>query len=262
MKHFNFNLTTWKAPHWVMIIAAAFLGAALNYFEAIPSAQLVSALTTGAGLLALLKGAGAAAVISALGVALRMLPPPPPPPSSGTGNLAARAASATVAVFIVPFVLFTAFLRRPLRSTGLVLVGVAGASACTPAQAANVISTIEGYLQYVTTFIQVAQGIWAVISPLLGPDAAPAANEKFNTAVQALNDASVGMEDALAAARIANNPNPNLSALIAQCTAAADQVVAVIALYSAPAPAAAAATSARGSLSTLQHMQAAIHGWH
>ena len=261
MKHFNFNLATWQAPHWVTIIAAAFVGAGLNYFEAIPTAQLVSALTTGAGLLALLKGALAAAVISAIGVALHMLPQPP---SGGAGSgqtPAARIASATLAVFLLPFAVFIALLRRPLRSTGLVLIGATAAAACTPAQAANVISTIEGYLQYIGTFVSVAQGIWAVISPLLGPSAAPAANAQFQKAVNDVNDAAVAMEDVLSAARIANSPNPNVAALVAQCTAAVDAVVSAITQYSAPSSAFAASSPTRANLSTLSHMQSTIHGW-
>jgi hypothetical protein len=132
---------------------------------------------------------------------------------------------------------------------------LAGAG-CTPAQAANVISTIESYLQYVSTFVSVAEGIWQVLSPLLGTNA-PAANVQFNTAVQALNDATVAMEDGLAAAQAANTPAPDFATLITNCQAAVNQIVNIIALYSKPAP-----TSATGAdLTTLSHMQSVIRGW-
>jgi hypothetical protein len=70
----------WKMPHWIMIIVMAFVGATLNYVEAVPSAQLLQDLATSAGLLALLKGALAAGIISALGVAMEQIRQTNPPP--------------------------------------------------------------------------------------------------------------------------------------------------------------------------------------
>lgn len=67
-----------QAPHWLMVIAMAFVGAALNYVQAEPASQLLTALTTTAGLLALGKGALVAGLISALGVAMKQLEPTPP----------------------------------------------------------------------------------------------------------------------------------------------------------------------------------------
>jgi hypothetical protein len=149
--------------------------------------------------------------------------------------------------------LVAAVLYFSLGTTPLAL------TACTAAQAANIISTLESYLQYVSTFVSIAQGIWAVISPLLGSNVAPAANAQFNKAITDVQDASVAMEDALAAARVANNPNPNLSALVANCTSAVDEVAAAIAQYGAPS----ASTSKVGDqITTLEHMRVAIHGWH
>lgn len=146
--------------------------------------------------------------------------------------------------------LFILFLASCLGTTPVILSG------CTAAQAANVISTIEGYLQYVSTFVSVAQGIWAVISPLLGASVAPSANAQFAKAITDVNDASVAMQDALAAARAANNPSPDLTVLVAQCTAAVDEVAAAIAQYTAPA-----SGRATVDLTEVQHMQSAIHGW-
>ena len=60
-------------------------------------------------------------------------------------------------------------------------------------------------------------------------------------------------------ARAANTPNPNFATLIANCQAAVDQVVSIIALYSTPAT---PASKAGANLSTLQHMQTTIRGWH
>jgi hypothetical protein len=67
-----------QATHWLMVIAMAFVGAALNYVQAEPASQLLTALMTSAGLLALGKGALVAGLISALGVAMKQLEPTPP----------------------------------------------------------------------------------------------------------------------------------------------------------------------------------------
>jgi hypothetical protein len=139
------------------------------------------------------------------------------------------------------------------------LGGTATVTSCTPAQAANVISTIEGYLQYVTTFIQVAEGVWSVISPLLGASVAPTANAQFAKAINDVTDACAALEDALAAAQAANNPSPNLSALVANCVSAVNEVVAAISQYNTPAT---PSTKSGASLSTLQHMQSVIGSWH
>jgi hypothetical protein len=149
-------------------------------------------------------------------------------------------------------------MKKFILALSLTLTAPVLASGCTPAQAANAISTIDGYVQYVTSFVSVAQGIWAVISPLLGTSVAPAANAQFAKGITDVNDAAVALEDALSAARIANNPSPNVAAFVAQCTFAVDEVVAAISQYSTPST---SSTRATTSLSTLQHMQSTMHAW-
>lgn len=54
-------LAWWNAlPHWVVVVLLTVGGAAYNYVDSIPPAQLLAALSTSAGALALLKGAAVA----------------------------------------------------------------------------------------------------------------------------------------------------------------------------------------------------------
>lgn len=123
---------------------------------------------------------------------------------------------------------------------------------------ASIIAIASNYLTYVNTFVQVAQGIWSVISPLLGNTVAPAANVQFNKAVNDVNAACAALSEAIAAAQIANNPNPNLQALINDCVTAVDEVAAAIAQYQTT-PSASANVGA--NITTLQHMVTVIHRW-
>jgi hypothetical protein len=125
---------------------------------------------------------------------------------------------------------------------------------CTPAQAANVIDTIDSYLRYVSTFVQGAQVVWSVIAPLLGTSQA-AATAEFNRALASLTDAQVATEDALAAARAANQATPDLSAFLTSIQAAVAQVMDVVQKYSKPA-------GVGASVSTLAHQATVIASWH
>jgi len=72
-----------KLPHWVMIIVMAFVGAVLSYWNSNPTA-ILTAITTGAGWIALLKGGLAAGVIMAIGVAMvQVKQAQTPPPAAG-----------------------------------------------------------------------------------------------------------------------------------------------------------------------------------
>lgn len=106
---------------------------------------------------------------------------------------------------------------------------------CTEAQFANVLSTFERYIGYVSSFVQGAQVVWSIISPLLASNVQVSANSQFARALQGVTDAEAAMQDADAAARAANNPNPDFTVVIAQCQAAVKQVMAVFALYQTPA---------------------------
>jgi hypothetical protein len=89
---FNFNFSTWKLPHFLTVlgatVGAAIAGAVVTYIEAVPAAQLLQALTTPAGISALLRGALSVGLIAGLtaliGVAKQMLPTTPTPPSSSS----------------------------------------------------------------------------------------------------------------------------------------------------------------------------------
>ena len=123
------------------------------------------------------------------------------------------------------------------------------------ASLASIIAVAENYLQYVTTFVQIAEGIWNVISPLLGANA-PAANAQFAKAIVDVNNACAALSEAISVAQIANNPNPNLQALINDCVTAVDEVAAAIAQYQTVGTA-----KAGVDLTQISHMQAVIHRW-
>jgi hypothetical protein len=90
-------------------------------------------------------------------------------------------------------------------------------------------------LQYVTTFLQTAQAVWAVVSPLLGADVAPAANAQFAKALNDVSDAEATAQDALAAAAQLGQANPDLSVVTANLQAAVGEVVAAVTQYTSPA---------------------------
>ena len=79
---FNFRVWTWTAAHWATVAGttagAAAAGAVVSYLETVPSAQLLTDLTTPAGLYALGHGAivvGAIAALTAIAnMAKQMLP--------------------------------------------------------------------------------------------------------------------------------------------------------------------------------------------
>lgn len=76
MKSFNFNLSTWSAPHWLALIGSAALAAAVSYLVNIPADQLVTGLATSAGWAALGKGLLVAVVAAVLPAAKTLLPAP------------------------------------------------------------------------------------------------------------------------------------------------------------------------------------------
>ena len=124
---------------------------------------------------------------------------------------------------------------------------------CTQAQAANILQTIQQDEQYVTDFIQGAEAVWAVISPLLGAQVAPAANAAFAAAIQTATNAQLAGENLVAAAQAANQPLPSITLILADVQAAIPPIVSIIAQYtSAPS------SHAGVSLTALQKQAAVI----
>lgn len=125
------------------------------------------------------------------------------------------------------------------------------------ASLSSIISVAENYLTYISTFVQIAQGIWAVIAPLLSASVAPTANSQFAKAIVDVNSAAAVLSEAINAAQIAGNPNPNLQALINDCVSAVDEVATAISQYTATS----GAISTKTDLTELTHMQTVIHRW-
>ena len=75
MTGFNFKLSTWTAPHWLVVAGSAIGGAVVNYVATVPASELLSDLTTQAGVIALAKGAAIAGIAALVGVAKTLLNP-------------------------------------------------------------------------------------------------------------------------------------------------------------------------------------------
>jgi hypothetical protein len=75
MSGFNFNLTTWRAPHWLTVVGSAVGGAIVDYLMTIPAADLLTDLSTSTGWEALGKGALVAGLAALAGVAKTLLAP-------------------------------------------------------------------------------------------------------------------------------------------------------------------------------------------
>lgn len=108
-----------------------------------------------------------------------------------------------------------------------------GSVGCGP-QVQGWLATISQFLSYVTTFIQGANALWAIISPLLTVDIRAKADLEFARAIQATTDAQAAGEELVAAAVNGTGPAPDVGAIIAAVQTAAAQIYAVISLYSKP----------------------------
>jgi hypothetical protein len=131
--------------------------------------------------------------------------------------------------------LFTArraFVRSAMSMTvSLCLFAFTGA--CGP-QLQSWLAIISQFFTYVGTFIQAAQALWSIISPLLAVDVRAKADAEFARAIQATTDAQAAGEELVAAAVNGTGPTPNIAAIIASIQTAAAQIYAVIQLYSQP----------------------------
>jgi hypothetical protein len=84
-------------PHWLYLLVATFGGAAAVYLTQIPAANLLSALTTQAGIVSLLKGAAIAGVIAVLS----LLKPTTKPEADAAKALARKPPLAAVSGFLL-----------------------------------------------------------------------------------------------------------------------------------------------------------------
>jgi hypothetical protein len=137
-------------------------------------------------------------------------------------------------LFTHPFASRRAFFRNAVgMTTTIALFAFTGSVGCGP-QLAGWLANISQFLSYVTTFIQGAQALWAIVSPLLAIDVRGKADAEFARAIQATTDAQAAGEELVAAAVNGTGPTPNIAAIIASVQTAAAQIYAVIQLYSRP----------------------------
>lgn len=129
--------------------------------------------------------------------------------------------------------------------------------ACTKAQVTSVVTTVSSLLQYVTTFIQGAQIAWPIIASLLGTSQQAGATALFDKALQAVTDGEAAVQDAVNAAKAANETSPDLTAVIAQVQASVAQVISIISSYETNTP----AGSVGASVTSLQHQATVIAHW-
>jgi hypothetical protein len=131
--------------------------------------------------------------------------------------------------------LFTArraFFRSAVSMT-VALYLFAFTGACGP-QLQSWLAVIGQFFTYVSTFVQGANALWSIISPLLAVDVRAKADAEFARAIQATTDAQAAGEELVAAAVNGTGPTPNVAAIIASIQTAAAQIYAVIQLYSQP----------------------------
>lgn len=119
---------------------------------------------------------------------------------------------------------------------------------------AQVVSVAEDYLTYANTFVDIAKGIWSVISPLLGSNKADA-DAQFQKVVNDFYAASAALGEGIAAYKSGTGPTPNIQAMINDLVNAVNEISAAIAQYQGSAP------SASRDMATLKHMQAVIQNW-
>lgn len=159
---------------------------------------------------------------------------------SGTARTAAGIASKTM--IVIALLTFTA-----------------SSTSCTPAQAADIINTIAQLLAYAGNFISGAQAVWSVtISPFLRGDVKAKADAQFARGVQAVTDLVAATQEALAAARVANTPPPDVSQLVTNLQAAVLDLAKIVEMYAQPAM-----TSVRSgaAVSSLTRQAQVIAAW-
>jgi hypothetical protein len=166
--------------------------------------------------------------------------PPKPPPASARTRVGSR-----VARVVWPWALGGAGLAGAVGMGAIPVAGVvatgAAAEGCTAAQWANTLTAIQTVLQYISTYIPLAQSIWSWVIGLLPAAVQPAAQAAFNDAIGTLEGTAAAAQDAIAAGTTPTNP----AAILANLQAAAQAVANVIALYVIPGDAAPAMAVAK-----------------
>lgn len=121
----------------------------------------------------------------------------------------------------------------------------------------NPAAAISQLVQYVEGFIGTAQAIWALLLPSLGASATQA-NTDFQNAMVTLQDSLTALQDGVQSAQLAQQPNPDFTALEAAVQDAVAKVFAIIQQWQGTAKSGLAVSEAQASLS---HQAMMIARW-
>lgn len=137
------------------------------------------------------------------------------------------------------------------------VTGCAAVAAWWQQVESNPASAISQLVQYVQGFIGTAQAIWALLVPSLGASAAQA-NTDFNNAMVTVQDSLTALQDAVQAAQLAQQPNPDFTALEAAVQDAVAKAFAVIQQWQTASKSGLAVSEAQA---TLSHQASVIAKW-
>ena len=101
------------------------------------------------------------------------------------------------------------------------------------------VQQVQSFEQGVQVVLNDAQVAWTIVQPFLPAASAAQITQQYNNAVYAVNGALQVLNDAVAAAIAAQQPNPDFTALMTAVTNAVSTVIAIVAQYvnNPPAPA-------------------------
>jgi hypothetical protein len=126
--------------------------------------------------------------------------------------------------------MFARILALTITLTAIVVLPPAALTGC-PAPAGtvtNAIATAQQAAQTAATVVADAQVVWPIVYAAIPADKQAAAQTAFNESLFTANHAILTLNDLIAAAIAANNPNPDFTAVIGQLSGAVAQVVAIV----------------------------------
>lgn len=123
----------------------------------------------------------------------------------------------------------------------------------------NPLAYIQQYESDIQIFLNMAEGVIQVVLPLIATDKQPKLLADYNNGVAAVLHAETALNDAVKAAMDAKTPNPDFTKLIADVTAAVDQIEIVITNIKAIAN---GNNNLNANYDDLKHIQKTIHSFH
>jgi len=95
----------------------------------------------------------------------------------------------------------------------------------------NPVAQVQAFLSEVQTVLNILEGAWNFISPLLPASILPAAQQQYSNAVTSVGHAEAVLQDAVTADIAAQQSSPDLTAFVAAVSDALNQVIAIIDTY-------------------------------